>query len=246
MPDADPPDDAAPAELADQSKIWAHAQNVDPGSFASAGPRLRFLLDRIAAKNARDRPVVLNVGVGDGALERGALARGWAVRSLDPDAESMARLAADEPAIECHVGVIENVPLPDGSVDFAVASEVLEHLTGARRAAGVAELARVLRPGGWFLGTVPWNEDLSLRRCVCPACGLVYHQYGHQASFTEATVERLLAPHFAAVETGRSAFVGYRGRGPAGWAKSLAREALARAGQPIAVPRLHWAARKAG
>ena len=245
-PPPSPPDDAIPD---DQSKIWAHAQNEAPESFAAAGPRLRFLVRQIARRAAAaniGRPVVLNVGVGDGRLERDAADRGWAVHSLDPVPESMAKLAADRPEIATHVGVLERVPLPDAAVDFAVASEVLEHLSEAQRTAGVAELARVLRPGGWFLGTVPWDEDLSLRETVCPACGLVFHQYGHRARFREEDVERLLAPHFEFVETGRSAFAAFRGRGPAGWLKSGLREALARGGQPIAVPRLWWAARRPG
>ena len=238
------PDSPPPSIPDDQSKIWAHAQLEEPESFAAARPRLRWLLGRIDRLKTTAKPAVLNVGVGDGLLEKGAADRGWAVHSLDPVAESMARLAAERPVIETHVGTLDAVPLAGESCDFAVASEVLEHLSKQQRARGVAELHRVLKPGGWFLGTVPWDEDLSLRQAVCPACGLVFHQYGHRARFREGDIERLMCGPFAACETGRRAFASFRGRGPAGWLKSGARELLARAGQPRAVPRLWWAARK--
>ncbi len=155
----------------------------------------------------------------------------------------MARLAGE--GIAAHVGLIERMPLPDAGFDFVIASEVLEHLSEGQRTAGVAEIARVLRPGGRFLGTVPYEEDLSLRQCVCPSCGLKYHQYGHFASFDFAKIRAMLAPHFIDLRTGRSAFVSFRGRGAGGAAKSLLRAGLGRLGQQIAVPRLWWSARKA-
>ena len=246
---------AAPPSHPDrQDRIWAHAQNEEPGGFAAAVPRLEFLLNRVAALSARrpagpGPPAVLNVGLGDGYFERAAAARGWVSHSLDPDPAASARLAADG-TVTAHVGRLEELTaggvdgLAPGTFEFVVASEVLEHLTEPQRTAGVAGVAGLLKPGGWFLGTVPDREDLALRRAVCPACGLVFHQYGHRASFDAAAVRTLLAPHFGAVAVGRSAFPAYRGRGPLGLAKSLAREALAKLGQPLAVPRLHWSARK--
>ena len=45
------------------------------------------------------------------------------------------------------------LPIADGTIDKAVSSEVLEHLTDDR--AALAELFRVLRPGGTLVVTVP-------------------------------------------------------------------------------------------
>ena len=45
------------------------------------------------------------------------------------------------------------LPLPDGSFDFVLCSHVLEHVPDDRR--GIAELNRVLRPGGRALVLVP-------------------------------------------------------------------------------------------
>ncbi len=226
----------------DQRLIWQHAQNIEPGLFRSAVPRLEFLLNQIAKRSRDDSPTVLNISVGDGHFERQAKLRGWNIHSLDPDPESMERLANE--GIPSHVGVIEKLPMAESSYDFVVASEVLEHLTDDQRTVGCAEIVRILKPDGWFLGTAPYCEDLSLRQCVCPQCGLVYHQYGHMASFDFTDIAAMLEQEFVIERTGRSAFVAFRGRSTAGKFKSLLRMLLGRLGQQIAVPRLYWIARK--
>lgn len=52
------------------------------------------------------------------------------------------------------LGFADRLPFADETFDTVVATEVLEHVTDARRA--VAELHRVLRPGGHALVTVPF------------------------------------------------------------------------------------------
>lgn len=47
-----------------------------------------------------------------------------------------------------------HIPLPDGSVDAVLATEVLEHVFNLEEL--LAELRRVLRPGGRLLATVPF------------------------------------------------------------------------------------------
>jgi ubiquinone/menaquinone biosynthesis C-methylase UbiE len=91
---------------------------------------------------------VLDVGAGTGALS-GRLARaGAAVVCLEPDAQSLEaarrRLAGLD--VEFVEASAEHIPLPDASVDAAVAS-VTAHHWGDQRA-GFEELVRVLRPGG--------------------------------------------------------------------------------------------------
>jgi SAM-dependent methyltransferase len=47
------------------------------------------------------------------------------------------------------------IPVHDGSVDHVLCSEVLEHVPNAD--AFMADLARVLRPGGTLVLTIPWS-----------------------------------------------------------------------------------------
>ncbi|MEX2173051.1 MAG: class I SAM-dependent methyltransferase [Pirellulaceae bacterium] len=234
----------APRHTHDQRRIWQHFQNAAPESFAAAHPRLDYLLRQIARRSAAGTPIVLNIGIGDGYLERQAQARGWKIRALDPDEQAVARLAAE--GIDACQGLIERLPLAAQSCDFVVASEVLEHLTPQQRTAGVAEIGRVLRIGGWFLGTVPYREILADQTAVCPECGLVFHRWGHQQSFDEADIRGELEPLFRVQRIGHTAFVRLRGRGLGGAVKSLARLALAKLGEPIAFPTLYWIARKSG
>lgn len=196
---------------------------------------------RTIARKVRGRPRVLNVGVGSGRFERTAVEHGFDVFALDPDAAAIERLASIQ--VQARVGRIEQLSFDDAMFDAVVASEVLEHLHDQQRAAGLAETARVLRPGGWFLGTVPYQEDLKAGEVVCPCCGVLFHRWGHQKSFTLQAIREELSPHFMVRELRCTAFVSFGDRG-LGRLKSLLRLALARAGQMIAIPTIYWTAQK--
>lgn len=234
--------DASPRPQAGQEKIWAHFHTAGANAFAAAEPRLEFLVRQIARRAGKKRPAVLNVGVGSGHFERIALGREWDVHALDPDAAAIERLAAL--GVQGHVGYIEQMPLANEAFDFVVASEVLEHLTDAQRSAGIAEIGRVLRPQGWFLGTVPYHENLQANEVLCPCCGALFHRWGHHKSFELDTLRAELTPHFDVREIRATAFVSYREGGLGRKLKSLLRVALARSGQMIASPNIYWAAQR--
>ena len=223
-----------------QEKIWTHFQNSAPESFDAARPRLDFLVRQVRKQCPFERPVVLNVGVGSGHFERQAAQQPWEVHSLDPDACALARLEAWN--VRGHVGFIEQIPLASQSCDCVVASEVLEHLTEEQGKSALAEVARVLKADGVFLGTVPYHEDLSANQVVCPRCGELFHRWGHHRSFTLESLRRELAHCFTVRVLRRTAFPPFRGRSLPGKAKSLIRVVLARCGQMIAVPSLYWRA----
>ncbi len=231
-----------PHQLHGQTRLWSHFQNAAPESFAAARPRLDWLLAEVAGRATSNAPDVLNIGIGEGYFEHQAHARGWHIQSLDPDAEAVSRLA--HAGIDAQVGLIEQLPQKSESVDFVVASEVLEHLADDQRLAGLAEIARVLRTGGWFLGTVPFRENLADQQTACPCCGAVFHRWGHQQSFDHARIRDEFAPWFEIRALGRTAFVPWRGRGVRGAVKSLVRLALAKLGEQVAFPTLYWIARK--
>ncbi|HET6964079.1 MAG TPA: class I SAM-dependent methyltransferase [Acidimicrobiales bacterium] len=117
-----------------------------------------------------DRLLDLGAGAGRHAFE--AMRRGAVVTALDADAaevkdvSQMMKGMADEDASTAAnggrgaalVGNALELPFPDGSFDRVIAAEVLEHIPEDRGA--IAELARVLRPGGTIAVTVPrwWPE----------------------------------------------------------------------------------------
>lgn len=226
-----------------QQHIWSHFQSQGAEYvFHASHARHAALLRKIRGLAGTTKPVVLNVGIGDGNLERQIQALGWTACSLDPDAECARKLA--EQGIDARAGFIQAIPFDDGQFDFVVASEVLEHLTETERQAALSEISRTLKPGGYFLGTVPYQEDLDLNVTVCPECRHVFHRWGHTTSFDQPKVRAELTPLFRVVTCTRTAFVDFQRRGARGKLKSLARLILAKFGAAIAMPNILFIAQR--
>jgi len=225
-----------------QNKVWRHFQNISPETFEGARPRLDYIIKEISKKTNNPTPRVLNIGAGSGYFEETSKRLGWDIYSLDPDADMVKKL--NKKGIKGHVGYIERIPFDDESFDFVVSSEVLEHLNDENRRKAIFEVFRVIVQGGWFLGTVPYCENLLLNQVVCPKCGEVFHRWGHKKSFEIKSIQNELFGLFEVVKVKKTAFVTFRGRSAAGKIKSLIRLALAKYGSPIAMPNIYFRARK--
>jgi SAM-dependent methyltransferase len=94
---------------------------------------------------------VLDLGCRSGALTRHIL-EGNELVGLDVDAAALAK-ASDLGIEPVQANVEEPLPFEDASFDAVVAGELFEHLQFPD--ALVAEIARVLRPGGVLVGSVP-------------------------------------------------------------------------------------------
>ncbi len=123
----------------------------------------------------------IDVGAGGGRHSFEALRRGADVTAYDLDEvelkgvdEVFAALeeAGEVPggaAARVQVGDVHDMPYGDGSFDVVLASEVLEHVADDDRA--VAELVRIVRPGGTLAVTVPrWAPER-----ICWALSDAYH-----------------------------------------------------------------------
>ena len=227
-----------------QDKLWAYFQGEAPEVFEEAKPRFDFIIREIARKSGTVVPRVLNIGVGNGYLEETTQRLGWDIHSLDPDGKTIKRLI--EKGIRAHRGYIERMSFNDASFNFVTASEVLEHLTDEQRHRGIGEVARVLERGGWFIGTVPYSENLFANQVVCPKCGEVFHRWGHQKSFDIKTIRDELSIFLDVVETKRTAFVSFREGSVKAKIRSFARLVLAKCGASIVTANIYFAARKLG
>jgi ubiquinone/menaquinone biosynthesis C-methylase UbiE len=97
---------------------------------------------------------VLDLAAGTGKLTRQLAALGADVVAVEPG-EDMRRVFAEAlPGIELHAGSAEAIPLPDGSVDAVTVGQAFHWF---RTADALAEIHRVLRPGGGF--ALLWNAD---------------------------------------------------------------------------------------
>jgi SAM-dependent methyltransferase len=94
---------------------------------------------------------LLDVGTGEGQLAREAITAAGvrAAVGIDPTVAQL-RAAVERAGGPTYVrGFADRLPFPDGSFDGVVACLVFEHIEAYRQA--IAEVARVLEPGGRFL-----------------------------------------------------------------------------------------------
>ena len=135
---------------------------------------------------------VLDMGCGAGRHAFEMYRRGADVLAFDMDADELATVSEwfaamrDEGSIpagaeaDVKQGDARDLPFPDGEFDRIVAAEVLEHIPDDE--AAIAELVRVLRPGGTIAVTVPrWLPEK-----VCWALSDEYHEVegGHVRIYT--------------------------------------------------------------
>ena len=95
--------------------------------------------------------VAVDVGCGTGHHLRGLVARGFAVAGVDGSAEMLAQARREVPDAELHQAGVEALPFAPDSFDLALCIEVLRYLPDPGPC--LAEIARVLRPGGVCITT---------------------------------------------------------------------------------------------
>jgi SAM-dependent methyltransferase len=131
------------------SERYAEHNRLERGrGFVFAGPEREALFRRYVGGPGRR---VLDLGCRDGALTQ-AYAAGNEVVGVDADREALAE--AERRGIETHWADLDGpLEFADASFDVVAAGELLEHLRDPQRV--VAEIRRVLRPGGTFVASVP-------------------------------------------------------------------------------------------
>ncbi|MBU2572077.1 MAG: class I SAM-dependent methyltransferase [Gammaproteobacteria bacterium] len=187
-----------------QDKVWDFFQNGGKSSFEGSYSRLKFLSKKIDGTGQS----ILNIGVGNGTLERLLLAKGADIFSLDPSEKAIANIREELglPEASAKPGYSQEIPFPDQSFDAVFMSEVIEHLDDDVLAMTLTEVTRVLKPGGRYLGTVPAEENLKDNEVVCPDCGKIFHRWGHVQSFSRERLRLLLQPIFPDLEVKRMYF----------------------------------------
>ena len=152
------------SNLRARQALWEHRTGPDP----------KEILWRTLEEWGPKR--LLEVGGGQGELaERIQTELGADVTFLDTSPR-MVELAAARGG-DAHVGDVQSLPFEDATFDTVVAAWMLYHVAGIDQA--IAEMARVLRPGGALVAVtnsvdhiaelrrlidVPWNSDWTFSR----------------------------------------------------------------------------------
>ncbi|MGI8593476.1 MAG: methyltransferase domain-containing protein [Solirubrobacteraceae bacterium] len=144
----------------------------DPGP---EGHALRSRQEAVLGMAGKGGGEALDAGMGPGRVVAGLEARGWTASGIDlsPAMVDAARRRVPAAARRLGVGSIEVLPFEAASFDLVVATGVIEYVDAHR---AVAELARVLRPAGRLVVSIPNPRapyGMWRRRVVYPAAAAV-------------------------------------------------------------------------
>lgn len=106
---------------------------------------------------------VADVGCGTGRLASFLVTQGLSPHGIDLSPEMIRVARRDTPGVLFELGDVRDLPFEDASIAGAVCWYSLMYLHSDQRAAAYAELARVIRPGG-YLTTAFKVGDGTLRR----------------------------------------------------------------------------------
>jgi SAM-dependent methyltransferase len=163
-----------------------YAERRDPGG-SDAG-----LIDDLLADLPAD-PLVLDVGCGDGARTLANLPAGSL--GLDAARAGLDLATGTVPAARLVQADMAAIPLVGGAVDAITAYHAVFHVPREEHAVVYREFARVLRPGGRLLMTLPGGRFETVRR------GWMGGSMLFSAPGREATLEALRAAGFGDCRT---------------------------------------------
>lgn len=164
------------------------SEAIDPNGFNLPALKVKYILDHLPA--AGD---VLEVGSGDGKILRTLAEQRPALRLFGCDIRAW---DSPDPRVT-FCTMTRDIPFPDASFDAVLVVDVLEHVDDPEHL--IAEIARVLRPDGRFVGFVPVEgEPRSLYAVYRGLLGddLYLRTKHHVQAFTHAGISQLLGARF--------------------------------------------------
>ena len=136
-----------------ERKIWAGRAAAYQRGFARLTAHTAGALLDAAGAEAGTR--LLDVGTGPGVVAGAAVARGARVTAVDAEPSMAEAAARNVPGLDVRVAVLPDLPLDDGEFDAVTGNFVINAVGDP--AVVLAELGRVLRPGG-RLALTCWSD----------------------------------------------------------------------------------------
>jgi len=194
---------------------WADSydEQQDNDTIAIEEPVVRALLDGLPPGP------VLDAACGTGRHTAYLQDAGREVVGVDSSPQMLARARKRLPGVDLREGDLAELPLQSGAVSGAVCALALSHLTDMRPA--IAEIARVLRPGGRLVlsnphpfatGVLGWRAvftDAAGRRSMIPEHPHLHGAYLDAFAAAGLTARRCLEPRLDSQQARARAKLGY-------------------------------------
>lgn len=177
--------DLVASEYADDGRLRRRA-----AAYTGAGTVVDARVTIVEAVAEAHPSIVLEVGCGWGELAqkiRDGVGADVVATDLSPHMVEVARSAG----VDASLADVQALPFADGTFDVVVAAWMLYHVPDIDR--GLAEIARVLRPGGRIVAATNSVTHLQELR-------LLVGSGGSTIQFSRESGEEMLARHFARVE----------------------------------------------
>jgi SAM-dependent methyltransferase len=172
---------ATEANLRARQRLWTNVE----------GENARLVLRRILSGLAPE--TVLEVGGGQGELAEWMQAELGASVTFVDQSERMVELARARGISDARVGDVQALPFEDERFDTVVAAWMLYHVKDIDR--GLAEIARVLKPGGKLVAVTNSVKHLEELRTIFDTL-----MRGYEDRFNSENGDAALRRHFTNVE----------------------------------------------
>lgn len=145
------------------------------------------------------KPVILDLGVGPGLLSKeiNNVLPEARIIGVDPS-EEMLKLSKKNAFVETKIGIAENIPMENNSVDVVISRFNLTYWKDSKK--GFSEINRVLKPGGKFI-IEALNKNFSYLRLFLIKIRMVlkgssfyiarYHFDSYKTAYSSESVKKL-------------------------------------------------------